>query len=113
MAVQVKRLKGNVQRPVVQQMRGSLGTHEQGLIITTSDFSDGARQEAERSNAVPVALMNGEQLVALMVEHEIGVARTTYHLLSLPESSSTAQVASSDGVSTVEALLKVDQLEVV
>jgi restriction system protein len=35
-----------VQAPVVQQVRGSLGAHEQGLIITTSDFSTGARSEA-------------------------------------------------------------------
>jgi len=32
MAVQVKRWKENVHRPTVQQVRGSLGTHEQGLI---------------------------------------------------------------------------------
>src|SRR5687768_5659349 len=50
MAVQVKRWKGNVQAPTVQQVRGSLGTHEQGLIITTSDFSSGARDEAKRQN---------------------------------------------------------------
>ncbi len=52
MAVQVKRwkIKNHVQAPVVQQVRGSLGTHEQGLIITTSGFSAGAKREAERSN---------------------------------------------------------------
>ena len=48
MAVQAKRWKSNVQKPVVQQVRGSLGAHEQGLIITTSDFSQGAKDEAER-----------------------------------------------------------------
>jgi restriction system protein len=83
MAVQAKRWKANVQSPVVQQVRGSLGTHDQGLIITTSDFSTGARTEAERPNAVPVALMNGEQLVALLVEHSIGVRRAPYDLLQL------------------------------
>ena len=57
MAVQVKRWKHNVQAPIVQQVRGSLGTHEQGLIITTSDFSAGAREEAARPDAVPVGLM--------------------------------------------------------
>jgi restriction system protein len=85
MAVQVKRWKNNVQAPIVQQVRGSLGNHEQGLIITTSDFSDGARREAERSNADPVALMNGQQLVALLVEHNIGVHRTSYDLINLGE----------------------------
>ncbi len=83
MAVQVKRWKTNVQAPTIQQVRGALGTHEQGLIITTSDFSSGARVEAERGDAVPVALMNGKQLVALLVEHGIGVHRNTYDLLEL------------------------------
>jgi restriction system protein len=83
MAVQAKRWKHNVQAPIVQQVRGSLGTHEQGLIITTSDFSAGARTEAQRPNAVPVALMNGNQLVALLVEHEIGVRRTEHYLIEL------------------------------
>ncbi|HZO27696.1 MAG TPA: winged helix-turn-helix domain-containing protein [Chloroflexota bacterium] len=83
MAVQVKRWRANVQAPIVQQVRGSLGTHDQGLIITTSDFSSGARTEAERVNAVPVALMNGEQLVRLLVEHEIGVRRVPYDLIEL------------------------------
>ena len=85
MAVQVKRWKGNVQVPVVQQVRGSLGTHDQGLIITTSDFSSGATEEARRPNAVPVALMNGDQLVALLVEHNIGVHRISYDLIELGE----------------------------
>lgn len=85
MAVQVKRWKRNVQAPVVQQVRGSLGTHEQGLIVTTSDFSKGACEEAERLNAVPVALMNGEQLVRLLVENDIGVHRASYDLIELGE----------------------------
>ena len=86
MPVQVKRWKSNVQAPTVQQVRGSLGAHEQGLIITTSDFSSGARTEAERPDAVPVALMNGEQLISLLVENEIGVAKKSYELIELGES---------------------------
>ncbi len=87
MAVQAKKWqpKNRVQAPVVQQVRGSLGTHEQGLIITTSDFSAGAREEAARPNAVPVALMNGEQLVALLAQYEIGVTRQTYGILEVDE----------------------------
>ncbi|MBT3193740.1 MAG: restriction endonuclease [Verrucomicrobia bacterium] len=85
LAVQVKRWKQNVQAPVIQQVRGSLGAHEQGLIISTSDFSKGAKQEAERPDATPVALMNGEQLVALLVEHEIGVRRTAFSLIEMGE----------------------------
>ena len=83
MAVQVKRWKNNVQAPIVQQVRGSLGTHDQGLIVTTSSFSSGARAEAERSNAIPVALMSGEQLVQLLLENNMGIRRTKHDLIEL------------------------------
>ena len=89
MAVQAKRWKGNVGAPVVQQVRGSLGAREQGLIITTSDFSRRARQEAMKADAAPVALMNGEQLAALLAEKEVGVRRDRYDLFSLPDVTET------------------------
>lgn len=85
MAVQVKKWKNNVQAPTIQQVRGSLGSHEQGLIITTSDFSSGARQEAERPDALPVGLMNGEQLVDLLIDYELIVRSNTYTLIQLDE----------------------------
>ena len=87
MAIQVKRWKANVHAPVVQAVRGSLGAHDRGLIVTTSDFSPCARAEAARPNAAPVALMSGDQLVALLVEHEIGVRRAPHELLELPEAN--------------------------
>jgi len=83
MAVQVKRWKANVQAPTVQQLRGALGNHEHGLIITRSGFSPGAMQEARRPNAVPIGLMDGKKLVGLFMEHEIGVVRTPYSLYDL------------------------------
>ena len=83
MAVQAKKWKNNVHSPVVQQVRGSLGAHEQGMIITTSGFSKGAKDEAERSDAIPVALVNGEQLVDLLIEHEVFVKRVGYELITL------------------------------
>ena len=97
MAVQVKKWKpkNRVQAPTVQQVRGSLGTHEQGLIITTSDFSAGARTEAARDNAVPVALMNGEQLVALLAQYELGVTRRTHDLLEIDDDSGDGPPADS------------------
>jgi restriction system protein len=83
LAVQVKRWKHNIQSPVIQQVRGSLGTHEQGLIITTSDFSKGAREEATRANTIPVGLMDGEQLVDLLIQNEIGITLTPLQLIQL------------------------------
>ena len=87
MAVQVKKwnLKKNIQAPEVQQVRGSLGVHEQGLIITTSDFSSGAIREAAQPNKTPIALMNGEQLVLLLMEHGIGVHRSRPDLFEIDE----------------------------
>ena len=87
MAVQAKKwkLKNNVLAPVIQQVRGSLGAHEQGLIITTSDFSAGAIKEASLPDKTPIALMNGEQLVLLLMEHGIGVHRSTPDLFEIDE----------------------------
>lgn len=91
-AVQAKRWTGNVGRPVVQQLRGSLGAHEQGLIITTSGFTAGAKEEAERPDASPVALMDGDQLAHLLADHQVGAKQDGYHLLRLvdPKEDSAA-----------------------
>src|SRR5450756_1522625 len=89
MAVQVKRWKKNVQSQVVQQVRGSLGTHEQGLIITISDFSKGARDEAKRSDATPVALMNGEELVSLLVTYGLVAKRSHIEIFEIEEEAGT------------------------
>lgn len=77
MSVQAKKYKigTNVQAPIVQQLRGSVKTVEleRGLLITTSDFSKGAYQEAEADGKTNIALMNGEKLVELLLKYEIGV----------------------------------------
>ncbi|MFO9250755.1 HTH domain-containing protein [Legionella pneumophila serogroup 8] len=86
LAVQVKRWKNNIQAPVVQQVRGSLGIHEQGLIITTSDFSAGAIKEAAQTDKTPIALMNGEQLVKELITNGIGVHHSTMELYEIDES---------------------------
>lgn len=83
MAVQAKRWRANVHAPEVQRVRGSLGAHEQGLIVTTSDFSPGARKEALRVDAAPVALMDGEQFAALLAKYEIGAQIERYELYAL------------------------------
>jgi len=89
MAIQVKRWKNNVQAPVVQQVRGSIGTHEQGLIITTSDFSKGARDEAARPDATPVALMNGEQLASILVSYNLLATRRSHEIFELEQEESS------------------------
>lgn len=84
-AVQVKRWKKNVQATTVQAVRGSLTTHEQGIIITSSDFSKGARQEANVANKTPINLVNGEELLELLIAYGIGVNKEQHTVLSLDE----------------------------
>jgi HJR/Mrr/RecB family endonuclease len=54
--IQVKRQQTLVGRPVVQSLRGSLGSHEVGIVVTSSGFSDGAREEAQDPTKAPIAL---------------------------------------------------------
>ncbi len=99
LAIQVKRWKtgNNIHSNVVQMVRGSLGAHEQGLIITTSDFSQGARDEAMRPDKSPIGLINGVKLVDLMMEHGIGVRRRSLVLFELEEpDTATLDEASLD-----------------
>lgn len=87
LAVQAKRWKANVQSPEIQRLRGSLGTDERGLVVTTSGFSKGARDEAARlTSHAPIDLMDGEQFISLLIEHNLGVRKNRYQLLELAES---------------------------
>lgn len=83
MSVQVKRWKNNIPSKVVRELRGGLSTHEQGLIITTSDFSKSAIDEANRSDTQPVGLMNGKELIELLVENEIGIKKNEISILEI------------------------------
>jgi restriction system protein len=84
-AVQVKRWKHNVQAPTVRELRGSLNVHEHGILITTSDYSSGARQEAEEIGRTRISLVNGEQLLDLLIARNIGVVEEQHTLISLDE----------------------------
>ena len=84
-AVQVKRWKKNIQAPTVQAVRGSLTTHEHGIIITSSDFSKGAHQEANAVGKAPISLLNSQELLELLIKHGIGVNKEQHTVLSLDE----------------------------
>ncbi|MFO7632018.1 MAG: restriction endonuclease, partial [Caldilinea sp.] len=84
-AVQAKRWKGNVQAPTVTSLRGSLQVHQQGIIITTSDFSSGARKEAIAPNKTHITLIDGEQLIDLLIKHRVGVVERSLTVNALDE----------------------------
>ena len=83
--VQAKRHKNNVQRRVLDELRGSLHRFNamRGTIITVGDFAKGTREAAFERGAAPVTLIHGEKLIDLLIEKGIGVRRKTVELLEL------------------------------
>jgi restriction system protein len=77
-AVQAKRWKANVGPKVVRELRGSLKVHEHGIVITPSDFTSSAKSEADESGKTRISLINGEQLVDLLIQHQVGVKQEEY-----------------------------------
>jgi restriction system protein len=82
MAVQVKRWSRNVRAPDVRELRGSLDPPERGLLMTTSGYEKGAKTEASSTKRQPITLLGGEEIVDLLIEHQIGVKRGNPDLLS-------------------------------
>jgi restriction system protein len=75
--IQVKRVQSNITRPKIDQLRGALPYHSaiRGTFITLSDFSSGCTEAALFPGAAPITLINGEKLIELLVEHEIGIRK--------------------------------------
>ncbi len=84
-AVQVKRHKSNLGSQVITSLRGSLKVDEQGIIITTSDFTPAAKTEANSSEKKKIGLINGKELVELLMKHEIGVRERVLKIYTLDE----------------------------
>lgn len=87
-AVQVKRMRSNVQRPMVSQLRGdmmALPDVNQGMIITTSGFSQGATEVARVRNAPLIVLIDGNRLGGLLIEHGIGAKAEQVEVVTFDE----------------------------
>lgn len=76
--VQAKRWDNTVGRPVVQAFAGSLDgvRARKGVLMTTATFSPEARDYVDRIEK-KIVLVDGRELVSLMIEHNIGVSRDT------------------------------------
>ncbi len=85
--VQVKRRQGNIGRPVLDQLRGSLPYHKaiRGTLITLGNFSKGCKEAALFPGAAPIGLINGDKLLDLLIEHEIGIRKRPAQLYELDE----------------------------
>jgi len=95
--VQAKRQKRNVQRTVLDALRGSLHRFQavRGTIITTANFSKGAMQAAFEPGAPPITLISGDKLIDLLIEYEIGVRTRSVEVLEL-DADAFAQVDESE-----------------
>jgi restriction system protein len=71
---QCKRYDGAVTPSQVRDFRGALqGRAEKGMILTTGFFTRDAEREAVREGAPQIELVDGEKLVELFEELELGV----------------------------------------
>ena len=73
--LQAKRWKGTVGRPEVQSFVGALNGKlaKKGIFITTSSFTQETLDYVKKLDC-KVILVDGSELVGLMIEHNIGVS---------------------------------------
>ncbi len=71
---QCKRYKATVSPSEVRDFRGAMmGRADKGIILTTGGFTAEARKEAVRDGVPPIELVDGEKLVDMLEELEIGL----------------------------------------
>ena len=78
MIFQCKRYSKSVTSTEIRNFRGSMqGRAEKGLFVTTGYFTRDAQREASRDGAPPIDLVDGEQLVEMLKNFELGVVPIT------------------------------------
>lgn len=80
---QCKRYKDTVGPAVIRDFRGAMmGRADKGLILTTGSFTTESRREAVRDGVPPIELVDGDKLVDLFEQLELGLTpRTTYDVV--------------------------------
>jgi restriction system protein len=79
---QCKRYTGSVTPSQVRDFRGAMmGRADKGIIITTGSFTSDARKEAVRDGVPPIELVDGDKLVSMLEQLELGLKpRRTFEL---------------------------------
>lgn len=71
---QCKRYSGSVSASQVRDFRGAMmGRADKGIILTTGSFTPDARKESVRDGVPPIELVDGEKLVDMFEELELGL----------------------------------------
>lgn len=81
--LQAKRWEGTVGSPDVQGFAGALigKKARKGVFITTSIFSQQAKNFASGTENLKIILIDGEQLAQLMIDHDIGVTEESRYIV--------------------------------
>lgn len=75
---QCKRYSKAVSAPQVRDFRGAMqGRADKGIVITTGTFTADARREATRDGVPPIELVDGEKLVSMFADLELGLRPIT------------------------------------
>lgn len=79
---QCKRYIGSVAAAQIRDFRGAMmGRADKGIIITTGSFTADARKEAVRDGVPPIELVDGEKLIGMLEQLELGLKpRITYEV---------------------------------
>ena len=87
--VQVKRTKSNIGIQILNQLRGSIPLFGavRGSIITLGGFTKQAKSVAIIPNISPITLIDGDRLLELLIEHDIGVRRSEIEVYEFDEAS--------------------------
>lgn len=83
--LQAKKWEDTVHRPEIDKFIGALTRQgaRKGVFISTSEFSQGAKDAAKGLN-ISVVLIDGKELAKLMIEHNLGVSiQETYHVKTM------------------------------
>lgn len=72
---------------MLDALRGSLHRFKamQGTIITTGGFSKGTLEAAFEPGAAPIAVIDGQKLIDLLIEHRIGVRKKSIEVWEFDE----------------------------
>ncbi len=90
--VQAKRWDSAVGRPEIQKFAGALQGQRarKGIFITTSNFSQEARDYADRIDS-KIVLIDGDRLAQLMIDYNVGVASVASYELKRIDSDYFAE----------------------
>ena len=72
--IQAKRyaLSRKVKVTAIRELRGTIPSGHKGIIITTSSFTDDAKNESRNDSSRPIVLIDGKNLVLSCIDNEIG-----------------------------------------